>query len=307
MPTMTRCRIASDVDYLSKLELNEVAQRLKEAAPKLAVEQIISGEDKTGANGDDTPHSPSRVARLMTGLIEEQFDAIVVNAAYLPARLPSGLTIGAITNRLTPFDVLVSASDQILDELKQNAVVVANDTRREAQLLYYRPDFKIVKSKGSVDSVIQKVQNGKIDGAVLAASDVERLHKQDHVVEFLTCSICIPAAGQGSLAVLVRSDEDQVKKAIHGINHPASYGEIISEWAFLDHLKVTDNMPVGVLGSIEGKSLELEGMVASADGRERIHSVIKGSVGHEVELGQKLAQEVLEAGGQELLREMNLH
>ncbi len=304
---MTRCRIASDVDYLSKLELEEVAQRLKEEAPKLSVEQVVSEDEKSGAGSRDTPNSPSRVAGLMTGLLEEQFDAIVVNAAYLPSRLPAGLTLGAITNRLTPFDVLISESERLLDELVSNAVVVANDARREAQLLYYRPDLKIVKSRGSVDSIIQKVKNEKIDGAVLAASDVERLHKQDHVVEFLTCSICIPAAGQGSLAVLVRSDEDLVKKAIHGINHPASYGEIIAEWAFLDHLKVTENMPVGVLGSIEGKALELEGMVASADGRERIHSVVKGSVGHEVELGQKLAQEVLEAGGQELLREMNLH
>jgi hydroxymethylbilane synthase len=300
---MTRCRIASDVDYLSKLELGEVARRLEEAAPKLAVEQIVSENE----NGEHGPNSPTRVARLMSGLLEEAFDAIVVNAAYLPSRLPNGLTIGAITNRLTPYDVLVSTSDKLLDELAPSATIVANDIRREAQLLYYRPDLKIVRSKGSVDSIIQRVQSGKIDGAVLAASDVERLQKQDHVVEFLTCSICVPAAGQGSLAVLVRSDEEPVKKAIHGINHPASYGEIIAEWAFLDHLKISDKTPVGVLGSIEGKALELEGMVASTDGRERIHSVCKGSVGHEVELGQKLAQEILDAGGQELLREMNLH
>jgi hydroxymethylbilane synthase len=300
---MTRCRISSDVDYLSKLELGEVARQLEKAAPKLAVEQLVSDNE----SGDPSPNSPTRVAQLMAGLLEGQSDAIVVNAAYLPSRLPNGLTIGAITGRLTPFDVLISTSDQLLDELVPNATIVANDIRCEAQLLYYRPDLKIVRSKGSVDSIIQRVHSGKIDGAVLAASDVERLQKQDHVVEFLTCSICIPAAGRGSLAVLVRSDEEQVKKAINGINHPASYGEIIAEWAFLDHLKVTEKTPVGVLGSIEGKVLELEGMIASVDGRERIHSVVKGSVGHEAEMGQKLAQEILDAGGQELLREMNLH
>jgi hydroxymethylbilane synthase len=136
---------------------------------------------------------------------------------------------------------------------------------------------------------------------------VERLHKQDYVVEFLTCSICIPAAGQGSLAVLVRSDEEQAKKMIRAINHPASYGEIIAEWAFLDYLGAVENAPVGVLGSIEGKTLEMEGMIASIDGRERIHSVIKGGIGHEIELGQRLAQEVLEAGGRDVLQEIGLH
>jgi hydroxymethylbilane synthase len=305
--TLTRCRIASDADHLSKLELEEVFLRLRELSPKLAIEVLFADEGKPGVNGAAPPNSPSRVARLMKRLLEQEFDAVVVNAAYLPSRLPTGLTIGAITDRLTPYDVLISTGDCLLDELPENASVVANDIRREAQLLYYRPDLKTVRSKGSVDSIIQRVKNGKIDGAVLAASDVERLRKQDYVVEFLTCSICIPAAGQGSLAVLVRSDEDQVKKIIRGINHPASYGEIIAEWAFLDSLGAAENTPVGVLGSIEGKVLELEGMIASTDGRERIHSVVKGNIGHEVELGQRLAQEVLDAGGRDVLQEIGLH
>lgn len=304
---MTRCRIASDADHLSRLELEEVASRLREVSPKVAIDPIFAEPNKPGVDGSGAPNSPPRVARMMKGLLEQEFDAMVVNAAYLPSRLPAGLTIGAITDRLTPYEVLISSNDCLLDELPENATIVANDIRREAQMLYYRPDLKIVKTKGSVDSIIQKVRSGKFDAAVLAASDVERLHKQDYVVEFLTCSICIPAAGQGSLAVLVRSDEDQAKKMIRAINHPASYGEIIAEWAFLDCLGTVENAPVGVLGSIEGKTLEMEGMIASIDGRERIHSVIKGPVGHEVELGQRLAQEVLDAGGRDVLQEIGLH
>jgi hydroxymethylbilane synthase len=292
---------------LSKLELEEVTRQLKELSVKLAIEQIFVDDGKPGVDGAGAPNSPARVARLMKGLLEGEVDALVVNAAYLPSRLSAGLTIGAITDRLTPYDVLISMNECLLDELPEHASLAAADIRREAQLLYYRSDLKIAKMKGSVDSVIQKVKSGKLDGAVLAASDVERLKKQDYVSEFLTCSICIPAAGQGSLAVLVRSDEEQVKKAIRGINHPASYSEIIAEWAFLDHIGAPEGAPVGALGSIEGKVLELEGMIASPDGTERIHSVVKGSVGHEIELGQKLAQEVLEAGGRDLLQEADLH
>jgi len=305
--TMTRCRIASDADYLSRLELEEVSRQLKEITPKLAIEHVFADDGKPAADGASGPNSPLRVARLMKGLIDGEFDALVVNGAYLPSKLAGGLTIGAITDRLTPYEVLISTNDCLLDELPEHATIAASDIRREAQLLYYRSDLKIAKIKGSVDSVIQKVKSGKMDAAVLAASDVERLKKQDYVVEFLTCSICIPAAGQGSLAVLVRSDEEHVKKAVRGINHPASYSEIIAEWAFLDHLGAPEGAPIGALGSIEGKILELEGMICSPDGTERIHSVVKGSVGHEIELGQKLAQEVLEAGGRELLQEADLH
>jgi hydroxymethylbilane synthase len=304
---MTRCRLASDVDYLSKLELESVSQELKKCSPKLSIELVGSEASPSHVDGDGVPNSPGRVAQLMRGLLGEKYDALVLNAAYMPTKLPAGLTIGAIAKRLTPYDVLISSNDCLLDELPENSTVVANDIRRESQLLYYRSDFRMVRSQGSVDSVIQKVKNASLDAAVLAASDVERLHKQDHVVEFLTCSICVPVPGQGSLAVLVRSDEEQVKKCIRNVNHPASYGEIIAEWAFLDHLGVTDDVPVGVLARIEGKALELEGMVALPDGHERIHSVVTGSVGHEAALGEKLAQEILDAGGRELLREINLH
>jgi len=305
VPTITRCRIASDADYLSKVQLAEVSTELKKQCPKLAIEAVPSDEERDGEDNSG-PRSPQRIAALMTRLLGEEFDALVLSAANLPAKLPVGLTIGAITARLTPFDVLISSTDCILDELLENASVIANSMRREAQLLYYRPDLKMVRAKGSVDSIIQKVRNGKVDAAVLCADDVERLNKQDQVAEFLTCSICIPAAGQGSLAVLVRSGEEHTKRSFQAINDAASYSEITAERAFLDYMGAQDAVPTGVLGSIEGKLLELEGMIALPDGRERIHAVVKGAVGHEAELGEKLAAEILEAGGVELMQEIDL-
>jgi hydroxymethylbilane synthase len=304
--TITRCRIASDVDHLSKVQLEEVSQALKQHHPKLGVDLFVNGDENTSNSNDHVPNSPSRIAFLMSQLLGDKFDALVLNAAYLPARLPEGLTIGAITSRLTPYDVLISSADCILDELPENASLIANDVRREAQLLYYRPDLRMVRSKGSLDSIIQKVKSEKVDAAVLAAGDVERLHKQDYVADFLNCSICIPAAGQGALAVLVRSRDDHVKRSMCDINDAASYSEITAEWAFLDFVGARDGAPVGVLGSLEGNVLELEGMVALPDGRERIREVVKGSVGREAELGQLLATEILEAGGRALLQELNL-
>ncbi len=306
MTTATRCRIAGDLDYLSKLQLEEVSQTLKEHHPKLAIELVEDEVGDPAGISDEQPNSPSRIAFLMSQLLGGKFDALVLNAAHLPTRLPDGLTIGAVTNRLTPFDVLISTDDCILDELPENAAVIANELRREAQLLYYRSDLKMVRAKGSIDSIIQKVKNGKVDAAILAAGDVERLQKQDHVADFLNCSICIPAAGQGSLAVQVRSDDEQAKKSIRAINDPASYAEITAEWAFLDFLGIHVDAPVGVLGSVEGNKLELEGMVALPDGRERTREIVKGSVGHEIELGKKLAAEILESGGRTMLQELDL-
>jgi hydroxymethylbilane synthase len=299
-------RLCGDDDLLSRIQLDEIAALLRKHNPKAAIDIIHPEESASATEPKTTPNSPTRVALLMNLLLEDYCDALVLNASSLPVKMHEGLCIAALSNRLTPYDVLISDNECILDELPLNAKIAANEIRREAQMLYYRPDLKLVRTKGGVDALIQKVKSAKMDAVILAAADVERLSKQDCVVEFLTSSVCIPAAGQGSLAVLTRSGNEQAKKLIAVADDPASRKEIVAEWSFLEHLGLSELDPVGVLGSIEGDRLELEGVVALPDGREKICSVVRGSPGKEVELGQLLAKDILEAGGAEILQELNL-
>jgi hydroxymethylbilane synthase len=300
------CRICGDVDLLSRTQIEEANNQLRKHNPKANIDIVDLGNLPSSAESKSVPNSPARVAMLMKHLLNEKYDALVLSASALPVKLHEGLTVGAITNRLTPYDVLISHEEQILDELPLNARIVANEVRREAQMLYYRPDLKMVRAKGSIDALIQKVNSAKIDAVVLSAADVEWLHKQDCVVEVFTNSVCIPAAGQGSLAILVRCEDDRTKKIVASVNDPASFSEIKAEWSFLEHIGLSESDPVGVLGNIEGDKLELEGVVALPDGREKICSALKGSPGREQELGQQLANEIMEAGGVEILQELNL-
>ena len=135
---------------------------------------------------------------------------------------------------------------------------------------------------------------------------MERLGKQDCLTELLTNSVCIPAAGQGALAILIRSAEDQFRYAVQSINCHTTFNVLRSEWAFLEHLGVEDTRYVGVLGSVENKALELEGALAVPDVGERIHFIVKGTLGQEEELGKTLAEEILEAGGRDILQQLNL-
>ena len=73
-----------------------------------------------------------------------------------------------------------------------------------------------------------------------------------------------------------------------------------------EHLGVDASAPVAVLASIEGKALELEGMVAFPDGSEKIQCMVKGSLGNEEDLGRTLANEILESGGREVIQEFRL-
>jgi len=305
VPTKTTCRIGSDADLLSRVQLESVLSLLQDYGSKHSID-FVAPEDTSTRVSRDLPNSPTRLAALMNALLESEYDALVLNAVNLPPRIPSGLTIGAITSRITPYDALISKDEFILDELPEGSVLVANTARREAQMLYYRSDLRIVHSKGSLDSLIQKVRNGQVDAAVVAAADMEHMGKQEYVIELLTNSVCIPAPGQGALAVLIRSSEEVFRESVQSINDPRTYSMLRAEWSFVEHLGADATAPLGVLGSIEGKALELEGVLAYPDGREKIHFLVKGSLGQEEDLGQTLANEILDAGGREILQELHL-
>lgn len=306
MTTKTTCRIASDVDLLSRVQLGEVVRLLDTYGAKHAIDFVTPEEPESLKLMSAAPSSPERMAVLMSILLDGECDVLVLDAAALPTRMPTGLTIGALTRRITPYDALISNDDCILDELRENATLVTNSMRREAQLRYYRPDLKIVRMQGSIDAVLQKVKSAKVDCAVVAAADVERMSKQEFVAELLTNSVCVPAAGQGALAVLIRSSEEQFKDTVQSINDPSTHAMLRAEWSFLEHLEVDPAAPVAVLASIEGKALELEGMVAFPDGSEKIQCMVKGTIGNEEDLGRTLAVELLDSGGREVIEEFRL-
>lgn len=306
VPTKTICRIGSDVDLLSRVQLEEVLRHLETQGCKATADFVIPSESQRLKDSRAQPNSPTRVALLLNGLLEDEYDALVLDASSVPSPLPAGLTIGAVAPRLTPCDALICRDEVILDELAEHAVLAANGASREAQMLYYRPDLKIVHAKGSLDSLIQKVNSAKIDAAVVAAADMERLGKQEYVVELLTNAVCVPPAGQGALAVLVLSEGEPFKECVHKINDVATYTELAAEWAFLDRLGLDGSHPAGVLASTEGKVIEMEGVLASPDGREKIHFMAKGLIGQERDLGRTLAEEILAAGGSEILQELHL-
>jgi len=304
--TKTTCRIGGDVDQLSRVQLDEVIRALESHGPKHSIDFVSTIESESLKNSRALPASQERLALLLSRLVNGECDVLVLDAASLPARLPSGLTIGALTRRMTAVDAVIANDGLIIDELEENALLATSSLRREAQLRYYRPDLKIVRTQGSVDSMLQKVRGGTVDCAVLAAADVERLNKQEFVSELLTNQVCVPAAGQGALAVLVRSAEEQFRDVVQSINDPATHAMLRAEWSFLEHVGVDASAPVAVLASIEGKAIELEGMVAFPDGSEKILCMVKGSMGNEEDLGATLAKEILEAGGQEVIEEFRL-
>ncbi len=246
------------------------------------------------------------VKELERALLEEEIDLAVHCVKDLPIQMPDGLAIAAVTKRLTPFDVLISRGGKILDDLPSGATIGTGSPRRAAQLLNYRPDFVIADIRGNLDTRIAKLESGDYDAIVVAAAGVERLGLQDRVSEIFTAELCLPAPGQGALAIQVRSDHKEAAKIARRLDHAESHRQIKAERAFLKRLGAGCHVPAGALCTREEDVITLEGMIASPDGHDMFRDTEEGVPGEESRLGLRLAEKLIESGAGSILESLGV-
>ena len=232
-------------------------------------------------------------------------DIAVHSAKDVPTEFPGELTIGAVLQRASSADVLVSAKQFSVDTLPRGAVVGTSSPRRAAQLLSARPDLKIHDIRGNVDTRISKALNtdGEYDAIVLAHAGLDRLGRLDVVSQVLDLDLMLPAPGQGALAVQCRDDKPSLA-LVRAINDPGSELAVTAERAFLIGLGGGCAVPICCLGVYESEELQLHGRVLAPDGTRKIDVTTRLRV-QSVEdarlVGIKLAAEASEQGAADLL------
>ena len=148
---------------------------------------------------------------IETELLDGTVDLAVHSLKDMPTVLPEGLCLTAITTRANVGDAFVSNKYASFSELPQGAVLGTSSLRRKAQLLAVRPDLKIVDLRGNVDTRLRKLDEGQMDAIILAAAGLERLGHADRIREIISTTVCLPAVGQGALAIECRSDNKEVR------------------------------------------------------------------------------------------------
>lgn len=240
-------------------------------------------------------------ASLERALAQGDVDLAIQNAKDLGPDPVPGITLAAVTQRFTPFDVLIAMEEVILDELPEGAALSAHTPLRRAQLLNYRSDFRIVDFPGSLDERITMLERGDVDGLVVSASAVEHFGFQDRVTEIFTTEVLVPAAGQGAAVVEVRNGNKDLLKAARHLDDSIARPEFEMERAFLREVKGDHASAVGALGVTEGNVLRLEAVIAERDGRRVFRDVESGAPGEENEIGVRLAHRLLLEGGRQAL------
>ncbi|MEC4815850.1 MAG: hydroxymethylbilane synthase [Scytonema sp. PMC 1069.18] len=244
---------------------------------------------------------------LELGMLNQEIDFAVHSLKDLPTRLPSGLTLAAITERENPADALVvheKHKDKQIDTLPEGAVIGTSSLRRLAQLRHHFPHLSFKDVRGNLNTRMSKLDAGEYDALILAVAGLERLGMGDRIHQILPKEVSLHAVGQGALGIECREDDTELISLLKGIEHPETRDRCLAERAFLRELEGGCQVPIGVNTEIDGENLTLTGIVAAVDGQKLVQDTVTGAAKDAENLGKELAQRVRQQGAQEILDEI---
>jgi hydroxymethylbilane synthase len=249
---------------------------------------------------------------LFTREIQQALQAGAVDLAVhslkdLPTDEMEGLTLGAVTAREDPADVLVSKGGLTLRELPRGCEVLTGSLRRRAQILAARPDVVVSPVRGNVDTRLRKFSESAAQAIVFAGAGLIRLGLADRIAERLEPAVFVPACGQGALGIEIRADDAFAAETAGVLDDFASRAATTAERAFLEGLGGGCQVPVGAYAEIvEGNRLSLTGMAAALDGS----TIMKRTAAEALDtknaprmLGLHLARMLVESGCRKILDE----
>jgi len=225
-------------------------------------------------------------------------DIAVHSMKDVPADIPEGFCIAAVLERANPADALVGKN---LGELAQGARVGSSSLRRQAQLMALRPDIRVEPLRGSINTRLQKLEDGQYDAIILACAGLERLGLEAHISEIFSPDQMLPAAAQGIIGIECLEDRTELLQLLKLLDHAATRTVITAERVVAKQLQADCQSPVATFGEIDGTTLNLRAMVASPDGRKIIREQVSGPADDPEALGISLSGKLLDMGAAALL------
>ncbi len=288
---MEKIKIGTRASKLALWQAEFIAQELSKKFPVEIIKIQTTGDKildaplaKIGGKGLFTKE-------IEIALLENEIDLAVHSLKDVPSELPAGFEIAAVTKRTQPFDAFVSNKFSTLKSLPSGAVIGTSSLRRAAQILNLRPDLQIKNLRGNVDTRLKKLDCGEFDAIILAAAGLERLGYGGRIKQILT--EIIPAAGQGALAIEIRTGDLKIRDAVKFLNDAETCAAIKIERDFLKEIGGSCQIPVGIFADKNSA----RAVIASVDGKK----ILRDEISSENLDGKIFAQKMLANGGREIL------
>lgn len=245
------------------------------------------------------------IKEIEEALLKGEVDLAVHSMKDVPAELPDELEISVTPEREDPRDVLISKENRLLENMAAGAKIGTGSLRRELQLKNRFPGLEIVPLRGNLDTRIKKLETEGLDGVILAAAGIARMGWTSRVSQFLSADLLLPAVGQGVLGLETRRGDIRSLDIIAFLNDPVTFVEVGAERAFLGRLGGGCQLPIAAYAKKDGERIIIEGLVGSLDGKTVLREQAEGNFRDYQAIGRRLAESILQKGGEELLAEIN--
>jgi hydroxymethylbilane synthase len=149
------------------------------------------------------------------------------------------------------------------------------------------------------------VEGGEYDAIVLAKAGLDRLEWSNRITEIFAPEIFMPAVGQGAIAIEARASDTESEQLVANLDDAETRASIIAERALLAALQGGCQLPIGAWARIERGVMIMEASVTSIDGLNSVKQKLSGVPDQAAQLGQQMAQILIEAGAQAILSEVS--
>jgi hydroxymethylbilane synthase len=329
---MQELRIGTRGSKLALWQATEVAARIAAAGgPSCRIVVMTTSGDRL----QEAPLSEIGGKRLFVKEIEDallrhEVDLAVHSSKDLPAVLPDGLVIAGVLPREDPRDAVVlpvmadgsglpelhqpsaishqpsamTTVEELVAALGQTPSIGTGSVRRIAQLTRLFPGAQFKAIRGNLDTRLRKLDEGAHDALVLAAAGLRRLGFAHRISFALPAAACVPAPGQGIVAVEIRAGDERTREFVSRFDDPAAGAVLTAERAVVETLGGGCQTPVGALATlVDDDMIELVAAVIALDGSRAVRERGIGPRAEAAALGARVGAALLAQGADEILAE----
>jgi hydroxymethylbilane synthase len=309
-------RLGTRGSQLALWQAETVAAAIARASGRRCRLVIIrtSGDRLQSAPVSDVGGKRLFVKEIEDALLQGAIDLAVHSSKDLPAELPAGLDLAGVLPREDPRDAVVlpaspvsahgaiSSVEQLTHVLGTSPTVGTGSVRRATQLTPLFPGARFTPIRGNLDTRLRRLDEGQYDGLVLAVAGLRRLGFAQRVSYALPVEHCVPAPGQGIVAVEIRGDDGATRTAVNAMSDRAAAAALSAERALLAAIGGGCRLPVGALATPDdGDGLHLTAVVVALDGSRAVRAEARGTRLDASGLGRRVADELLRQGAAAIL------
>jgi hydroxymethylbilane synthase len=309
--------VATRGGRLAMVQTNIVVSALKEKYPDMEINfkcVTTTGDSDRQTALWDLKESGFFTSKVEEALLAGEADFAVHSFKDLPTKERQGLTIAAVCDKQFAEDCLIARNNiSSIDQLPKSAKVGTSSLRRAAQLRHLKPDIEPTPIRGNVTTRLKKLEEGKsfdpaqdrFDAIILARAGVERLGLADKISFCFEPSQFIPAPAQGALAVQIRSDDAIATKLIAAIGDEKARIVCSAERQVLTTMQCGCHAPVGAFAEYFDDNVKIIAFICDLQGQQFIRREISGPTSQATTLAEQIAHEILDAGGNKILKELD--